>query len=97
MTRVFFLLLKAFINNNLKQRYESRHELLSILAKKWGLRVYNKNLYWFYDEEYLNAFREFNHGNKFINDRKFTLYYLAKSVAHLEGNTAECGVFEGGK
>src|SRR3546814_11977613 len=37
----------------------------------------------------------FPEGNKEIAERKFNLYYLAKSTSDVPGDTAECGVYRG--
>ncbi len=86
----------AFFAREERHRYECRHTLLSGIARLWQLRVYNKNLYWFTDQEYLEAWRAFPEGDGKVHDRKFVLLQLAKWAARLPGDTAECGVFNGG-
>lgn len=79
-----------------QHRYEARHRLLEALGDRWGLRVYNTNLEWHDDAEYLAAWTQFPEAKPVVKDRKFVLWSLAKSVATLDGDTAECGVFNGG-
>lgn len=91
----FFRLLFLTLFGSKLSRYEAKFELLSGLAKNLGFRLYNKNLLWPHDEEYLNIWFKFCQSNQFIHDRRFNLYYLAKSVRALAGDTVECGVFQG--
>ena len=79
-----------------QDRYEARHRVLSALAHRWGFRVYNSNLIWQDDAEYLQVWRQFPEATDEIKDRKYLLWSLAKAVATLPGDTAECGVFNGG-
>src|SRR3546814_11615371 len=53
------------------------------------------NLSWIHDEEYAGMWGGFPEGNKEIAERKFNLYYLAKSTSDVPGDTAECGVYRG--
>jgi len=85
----------SLLFGNPQQKYESRFKLLSYLAHKWGFKVYNMNLAWHKDVEYLNDFKGFSGGGKDVHDRKFVLYHLSKACKHLEANTAECGVYKG--
>src|SRR3546814_9456456 len=78
-----------------REKYEARHSALSAVAKRCSLRVYNKNLSWIHDEEYAGMWGGFPEGNKEIAERKFNLYYLAKSTSDVPGDTAECGVYRG--
>lgn len=79
-----------------QQRYESKHAIIAAIAKKNGFRLYNKNLTWLHDEDYLIAWSLFPYGNKDIHERKFNFYNIAKSVRNVPGDLAECGVFHGG-
>lgn len=91
------LLFHSFLGSTPRIRYESRHEILSAIANYWGFRLYNKNLMWLEDDEYLSHWRLFKeHSGERIHERRFHLYYLAKSTRHLAGDTAECGVLHGG-
>ncbi len=58
--------------------------------------MYNKNLSWINDSEFIKAWDEFPaRRSSEIHDRRFSLYYLAKSIREIAGDTVECGVFEG--
>lgn len=90
------LLFQSLLGRTLQTRYESRHALLSGVANYCGFRLYNKNLAWLTDEEYLSHWRLFQERNDDrIHERRFHLYYLAKSTRRLAGDTAECGVLHG--
>jgi hypothetical protein len=78
------------------QRYEARHRLLVGLAAKLGFRVYNKNLDWPEDEEFVEIWGRFPGSGKLAHDRKFILHSIAKSVQNVPGELVECGVFKGG-
>jgi hypothetical protein len=77
-------------------RYEARHRLLVGLGVILGFRVYNKNLDWPDDEEFLEIWRSFPGSGKLIHERKFILHSIAKSVQNVPGEIVECGVFKGG-
>lgn len=79
-----------------QSRYEARHRLLTSVGDRWGFRVYNTNLEWPNDPDYLAAWTQFPEATPVVKDRKFVLWSLAKSLTPLEGDTAECGVFNGG-
>lgn len=85
----------ALCSVDTRRRYEARHDLLTALADRWGLRVYNRNLAWFGDADYRAAWKEFPEANDFIHERKFTLWSIAKSIRRIPGDIAECGVFRG--
>jgi O-antigen/teichoic acid export membrane protein len=76
-------------------RYKSRHALLNMLSRAWGLRVYNNSLYWFTDPEYIAMWRRFPEANNDIHERRYNLFNLSKSVSDLDGDTVECGVLNG--
>lgn len=76
-------------------RYVARHEILHRVAYRGGYRVYNKNLSWHDDSDYLNAWRRFPESTNDVFDRRFVLWSLARSVGHIAGHTAECGVNAG--
>ena len=88
-------LARAVAGPNEKTRYEARYGLLRRLAKRYGFELYNANLSWMVDNEFWAIWERFPNRQNYIVDRKFVVYYLAKSVAVLAGDTAECGVFEG--
>ena len=81
-----------------KNRYESIHTILSIIAIKFGYRMGNKNLYWHKDNEALDAYLGLpNRENKKkrVPERRYVLYSIAKSVSRVSGDIVECGVSRG--
>jgi hypothetical protein len=95
----FIRLLWSAIFANKQHRYESQYQLFVVLTHFFGFRLYNKNLVWIYDEEYIAAWQKFpmsKKGRMFIHERKFNLFNLARSIRSVEGDIAECGVFHGG-
>ena len=73
----------------------ARFKLLAGLAKRQRFRLFNKDVIWHRDEEFLGLMRQFDPGYSKVRARHYTLYELAKSVADRPGDTAECGVFRG--
>jgi hypothetical protein len=57
--------------------------------------MYNKNLFWFKDPEFLEVWRRCAGPDAAVHDRKYTLYYLAKATRSVAGDSAECGVYQG--
>ena len=86
---------RAFGGETLRTRYEARYGLLRRLASRWGMQLYNANLAWTTDDEYQRVFSGFRGHAEVVKDRPFVLYSMARSVANLDGDTAECGVLEG--
>ncbi len=78
-----------------RERYEARFSLLWELAHRWGFAMYTFNLAWLEDQEFLDVWRSFPARDVEIHDRKFVLHSLARSVARLPGDSAECGVLAG--
>lgn len=83
------------LNGTTQEKYDARHSLLQTLAVRWGFRVYNRNLAWLSDTEFMNAWEEFPEAGKAIHERRFNLFNLAKLVRTVPGDIAECGVFRG--
>lgn len=79
-----------------QKRYEARHDFLTALADRWGLRTYNRNLAWFHDTNFADAWKKFPEATDYIHERKFTLFNIARSLRGVPGDLAECGVFRGG-
>jgi len=79
-----------------QKRYESKHAIIAAVAARNGFRLYNKNLAWFHDADFLAAWSLFPSGGRSIHDRKFNLYNIAKSIRTIPGDLAECGVYHGG-
>lgn len=86
------LAIKSFWGDS-TTKYVSRYELLGSIAKQWDLRLYNFNAMWYRDNEFKYIIDAFPTGG--ITAKRYNLYYLARAVSHLEGDTAECGVAEG--
>lgn len=78
-----------------RQRYESRHFLLSAIAIRCGLRMYNRHLLWYDDPESQNVWEQFPEAVGSISERRYVLLSAARSIANVPGDSAECGVFRG--
>ena len=87
---------QSFCSTDPVVRHAARHTLLAYVARKWGMRLYNRNLHWLDDDDVYCMWKEFDGEAKYISDRKYVMYSLACSLAHLPGDTVECGVFDGG-
>ena len=87
-------LCSAFLGKKQK-RYEARYTLLQLLAIKLGFRLYGRHLAWLYDADYKKVWSKFPETNNFIHERRFNLFYLARSLRNVQGDIAECGVYRG--
>lgn len=87
---------KALLLRDPQEQYEARFNLLNELATRWGFALYTFNLAWLNDVEFRRTWAAFPARDVPIHDRKFILHSLAKSVADLDGDSAECGTFTGG-
>ena len=96
MTNFGTQLLTALFSTDTIKRYEARHRVLQGLAVRSGLRLYNRNLTWLEDAEYLRAWQTFPQTDNTIHERKFNLFQIARGLANVPGDLAECGVFHGG-
>jgi hypothetical protein len=85
---------RALFGSKIK-RYEARYEILRFICKKFGFRIYNKNLRWQRDMDYLSVWQNFPEGNDYIHDRHYMLYNLVKSLKSIPGDTVECGAYRG--
>ncbi len=86
----------AFLSRDPVVRHGNRHSLVSAVGRKLGIAVYNRNLAWQDDQNYKAVWERFAAADGQIRDRKYILYSIARSLARLPGDTAECGVFDGG-
>lgn len=86
------VVMNAFWGDSIK-KYVSRYEILGTIAKKWDLRLYNYNVMWYRDSEFLRIMKLFPSGG--ATGKRYNLYHLARSVSHLDGDTVECGVAAG--
>jgi len=89
--------IRGALSRSPQERYESRYALLNGVARRAGFRMYNRNLEWLDDREHKAAWSQFPGApDDIIKDRKFVLWSMAEATADLAGDTAECGVFDGG-
>ncbi|MBL4590407.1 MAG: class I SAM-dependent methyltransferase [Phycisphaerales bacterium] len=77
-------------------RYAKQFLALDALAMERGLRLYNRDLVWLNDPEFWGLWKKFPEWRRHRPERKFMLWSLYRSVAHLGPCTAECGVYTGG-
>jgi len=79
-------------------KYHTRFLLLSKLATQWKFQIYNRNLYWVDDPSFWNVWNTWlaspTHSPQ-RPDRKFVAWSMALSTLNIDGDTAECGVFDG--
>jgi len=96
LIRMFKLLATSLFGRSQQDRYAARFSFFSLLAMRMGFRLYNRNLDWLQDTETLKVWQGFNQQARHITDRKFILESMAQYTSHVPGDTAECGVFDGG-
>lgn len=81
---------------NMAVRRSAHHEIFVFLARKFGFRLYEKDLSWAESEVITRLLNDFpGYKGKYVHERRFNIYNLAKAVRDIEGDTAECGVFHG--
>lgn len=88
-------LYRAFGSPDPEARYYARHSLAGEVASRLGFRVWNHSLLWVEEPEFLSVWRGFPEATAQVHERKFFLHSLARSVADVPGDTAECGVWRG--
>ena len=88
-------LARAILGRSDQIRYEARYGLMRRLAHSLGFELYNSNLVWQDDGVYREQWARFPERTSEVKDRHFVLFEMARSVANLTGDTAECGVFAG--
>jgi O-methyltransferase len=93
MTVSLKLIHRAFFGNPIA-KYVSRYMLLDAIAEQWDLKLYNYNVTWFRESEFLEITKAFPMAIP-ATGKRYNLYHLAKAVRHLDGDTAECGVATG--
>lgn len=86
---------RAFLESDTVAREKARFGLAQRFARAFGFEVYNAHSTWLSDPEFWDVWTRFPDWRRSRPDRKFTVWSMARSVADLEGDTAECGVFEG--
>lgn len=77
-------------------------DLVSVVLPWEGRFRYHERVAWWADRAWTASYQRFlqydgfrGHPETRLLDRRFQLMNLAKSVAHLPGSTAECGVYRG--
>lgn len=75
-----------------KERTRARYMFINRLAKRHGFRLHHRRFSPWKEERFSEVIKK---GNYVFSDKKFMIYQLAGSVAALDGDTAECGVFQG--
>lgn len=74
------------------ERKKARHDVAAAIVSRLGFRMYGPEASWFENEEFSAAWVNFPGRAGPANDRVFNLFNLAKSLAHVDGDLAECGV-----
>ncbi len=72
----------------------ARYHFTSALAKRWGLNLYHLDNTYHQDPFFINILDGFP-GKGGYTPKRYNLFYLAKGIAHLDGDTVECGVASG--
>lgn len=88
------LIARAFLARSPADRSDAKYRSMSWFARRCGFRLHNPNLKWI-EEDTSPTLMDTLERPVEMNDRKRILQSLARSVAELPGDTAECGVFEG--
>ncbi|HET7873620.1 MAG TPA: TylF/MycF/NovP-related O-methyltransferase [Terriglobales bacterium] len=60
-----------------------------------GYKFQYPQMCWWEDQKFESYLAAFNEQGEFNAGRRFTLYQLARLIAAVPGDTAECGVYEG--
>lgn len=76
-------------------RRAGRHQLVEALARRSGFQVYKSNVTWPDDPDFHAAWRRFPEWTPNVRDRKFVLWSIGRSLADVDGDTAECGSYNG--
>lgn len=95
MLSVFGSARRALFGEDALVRERARFGLAQRFARGLGFEVYNAHSTWLDDEAFWTTWEQFPDFRRSRPDRKFTVWSMAHSVAALDGDTAECGVFEG--
>jgi O-methyltransferase len=78
-----------------RARLDAEFTYLSHKAARMRLAVYNRNLMWFDEPAFWQLWTASPYCGRQRPDRKFVLWSMARSVSHIAGDTAECGVLDG--
>lgn len=95
MIRAARTTLRGLLSRDPIRRRYARWSLLNALVRRADMRMYVPDLDWWKSDDHIDAWSRFPATNHDVKDRRFVVYSMAKSVADLEGDTAECGVFAG--
>jgi O-methyltransferase len=74
------------------ERKKARHDIAAAFVSRLGFRMYGPEASWFESDDFSAAWTDFPCRDGLINDRRFNLYNLAKALASVQGDLAECGV-----
>ena len=89
------VVLRALVARDPLSKYRARYKVISGLCQKWGFPCYEEYVNWTEDSECLAIWKSFPGNDGSLMERHSNLYYLAKSVRDVRGDTAECGVYRG--
>lgn len=89
--------LAKFVRNVVSRRPDRRLAALKSVSRHLmgDYRMTWHQLDWWYDPDFNEYLRRFGETDGFNVHRKWMLWQLLRLTAHVEGDTAECGVFEG--
>jgi len=86
-------LYKAFIKNDEYSRFVLSEKVVNIIYPKYKFSEYGRSF--FNDTEFAHFYKKHVGDNVHSYDRKYFLSQLIKLINNLDGDIAECGVFEG--
>jgi O-methyltransferase len=90
------LLRNAFFSTDTHKRHDARYRLAKTLTHRLGFQILNPNVNWFAELKPLAArWQEIAQTRDYLSERHYVVYSMAKAVANLPGETAECGVYFG--
>jgi O-methyltransferase len=78
-----------------ENRYQSRHQIIGSIAKRFGTRVYDAYNNWFESRDWQELWKGTEWTADHLDARKFVLFNLLKLIKGVEGDTAECGSYVG--
>lgn len=94
--RQLSLLWNAFLSGDENKRHDARYRLAKALTYRLGFRILNPNVVWYNELQPLSAqWTQITQSTDFLSERHYIVYSMAKAVASLPGDTAECGVYRG--
>lgn len=95
--RQLSLLRNAFLSTDTNKRHDARYRLAKSLTYRLGYRILNPNVIWLDELKPLSAqwTQITRQSSDYLTERHYIVYSMAKSVANLPGDTAECGVYRG--